>query len=66
LVYVDDVNILGESLNTIKENAEALVMACNATGLEANAEKTRYMVISGGEHPGQNHDIKTGWKSLNI
>jgi len=42
LVYVDDVNVLGESLNTIKEKAEALVVACKEIGLEVNAEKTRY------------------------
>ena len=27
LVYADDVNILGRSIHTIKENAEALVVA---------------------------------------
>ena len=41
MVYVDDVNVLGE-INIIKENAEALVVACKEIGLEVNAEKTRY------------------------
>ena len=27
LVYADDVNILGESVHNVKENAEALVVA---------------------------------------
>ena len=53
---------MGESLHTIKENAEALVVACKEIGLEVNAEKTRYMVISRDQHPGQNHDIKIGNK----
>jgi len=46
LVYAADVNILGGSIQTIKENAEALVVASKETGLEVNADKTKYMVIS--------------------
>jgi hypothetical protein len=36
LVYTDDVNIMGRSVNTIKKNAEALVVASKETGLEVN------------------------------
>jgi len=32
LVYADDVNILGRSIHTIKENAEALVVDSKETG----------------------------------
>jgi hypothetical protein len=46
LVCADDVNILGGSVQTVKENAEALVFASNETGLEVNADKTKYMVMS--------------------
>ena len=46
LVCVDDVNILGGSVHTIKKNAEALVFASKETGLEVNADKTKYMVMS--------------------
>jgi len=35
-VYVDDVNILGGSVCTIKENAAAVIVASKATGLEEN------------------------------
>ena len=34
LVYADDVNILGGSVDTIKKNTEALVVASKETGLE--------------------------------
>jgi len=34
LAYTDDVNILGGSIHTLKENAEALVAATRETGLE--------------------------------
>ena len=33
VVYVDDVNILGGSVHTVKEKAETLVVAGNETGL---------------------------------
>jgi len=46
LAYADDVNILGESTHTLKENAEALVAATRANGLEVSADKTKYMVMS--------------------
>ena len=46
LVYADDVNILGGSVHTIKENAETLIMASKESGLEVNADKTKYMVTS--------------------
>jgi len=46
LVNADDVNILAGSIHTIKENAEALVLACKETGLEVNADKIKYMVMS--------------------
>jgi hypothetical protein len=62
LVYVDDVNILGEGMHIIQENAEALVVACKENGLEVNAEKRRYVFISRDQHPGQNHDINIGNK----
>jgi hypothetical protein len=46
LVYANDVNLLGGSVHTIKKNAEALVVASKETGLEVNADKTKYVVIS--------------------
>jgi len=46
LVYADDVNILGESIHTVKENAEALVAATREIGLEVSADRTKYMVMS--------------------
>ena len=41
LVYADDVNtrILGRSVHTIKEKAEALIVASKQIRLEANADK---------------------------
>jgi hypothetical protein len=46
LFYADDVNRLGGSVHTLKKNAETLVVAHKETGLEVNADKTKYMVMS--------------------
>ena len=46
LAYADDVNVLGGSICAVKENAEALVVAAKEIGLEANADKIKYLVIS--------------------
>ena len=40
LAYADDVNILGGSIHSLKENAECLVAATKEIGLEVNADKT--------------------------
>ena len=52
LVYADDVNILGGSVDTIKENAEAMIVASKENGLEVNADKTNYTVISRDQNAG--------------
>ena len=39
-VYADDINILGESIYNVKENAEALVVVSMQTGQEVNADKS--------------------------
>ena len=45
LFYADDVNIVGESVHTIKKNAETLVVASKETGIEVNFYKTKYMIM---------------------
>jgi hypothetical protein len=60
LVYADDVNILGDDIDTIKENTETLIDAIKEDGLEVNAEKTKYMLQSCHQNAGQNHNIKIG------
>jgi len=57
LVYADDVNILGGSVHTVKKNAETLVVANKETGLEVNADETKYMVMSRDQNAGRNKDI---------
>jgi hypothetical protein len=46
LAYADDVNILGENIDTIQKSTEALLDAGKEVGLEVNSEKTKYMLMS--------------------
>ena len=43
---------------SVKENAEALVVATKETGLEVNADKTKYMVMSREQTAGLSHTLK--------
>jgi hypothetical protein len=64
LAYVDDVNILGGSIHTVKENAEALVAATKEIGLEVNAYKTKYMIMPRDQNVGQCHSMNTDNSSI--
>jgi len=63
LVYADDVNILGGSVHTVKENAEALLVASKEIGLQVNADKTKYTVTSRDQIAGRSHNMKVDNRS---
>jgi hypothetical protein len=54
LAYADDVNLLGDNIDTIKKNTETLIVACKEVGLEINVEKNKYMLLSCHQNAGQN------------
>jgi len=58
LVYADDVNILGESVHIIQEKAAALVVAGRKIGIEVDADKTKYMVMSRDQNAGRSHSVR--------
>jgi len=59
VVYADDINILSGFLHTMNKNTEALVVASKKTGLQVNADKTKYFVRSRGQNAGRIHIITT-------
>jgi hypothetical protein len=64
LVYADDINLLRDSINTVKENTEILLEASRDIGLAINAEKTKYMIMSHNWNSGQNQNIRTANESF--
>jgi hypothetical protein len=64
LVFADDVNLLGNSTNTIKENTQTLLDASRVIGLEINAEKTKYMILPHHLNSGQNQNIRIANESF--
>ena len=64
LLACADVNILGGSIHTVKENAEALVAATKEIELEVNADTTKYMVMSREQTAGLSHTMKVDNSSI--
>jgi hypothetical protein len=56
LAYADDVNLLGDNMDTIKKNTETLIDASNEVDLEIKVEKTKYR-LSRHQNVGRNRDI---------
>ena len=52
------------TINNAKENAEALVVATTEIGLEVNADKTKYMVMSREQTSGLSHTMKVDNSSI--
>jgi hypothetical protein len=64
LAYADDMNLLGDDIDTINRNTETFIDASKKVGLEVNVEKTKYMLVSRDQNADQNRDIKIGNRSF--
>jgi len=49
---------IGHKRTYYKENTEAFVVASKEIGLEVNADKTKYMVMSRDQNARRSHDMK--------
>jgi hypothetical protein len=66
LAYAGDVNLLGDNMDTIKKNTEALTDANKEVSLEINVERTKYMLLSRQQNVGQNRHMKRANRSFEI
>jgi hypothetical protein len=64
LAYADDVNLLGDNIDTTNKNTQTLIDARKEGGLEVNVQKTKYMLVSRDQNAGQNREIKIGNRSF--
>jgi hypothetical protein len=58
LTYTEDMNLVGDNIDTVKENTETLTDASKEIGLDINVEKTKYMLLSRHQNVGQSRDIR--------
>jgi hypothetical protein len=56
--------LLDDNIDTIKKNTETLMDASKEDGLEVNAEKAKYMLLSRHQNAGQNRNIKIANRSF--
>jgi hypothetical protein len=64
LVYADDLNLLVENINTIKNKSGGLLDAGKELVLEINSEETKYVFLSHHQTIGQIHYMKVTNKSF--
>jgi hypothetical protein len=58
MAYADDVNLLGDNIDTINKNTQPLIDASKEVILEVNVEKTTYKLVSQDQNARQSRETK--------
>jgi hypothetical protein len=64
LAYADDLNVLGDNINTINKDTGTSIYASKEVGVEINVERTKYMLLAHHQNAGQNCDLKVENRSF--
>jgi hypothetical protein len=64
LVCADDINLLGDNIDTTEKNTETLIDASKEDDLEVSAENIKYVLLSHHQIAGHNHNIKISNRSF--
>jgi hypothetical protein len=60
-----DLNIVGDKINTINKNTEALIDSSKEVGIEANTQKTKYIcMLPRHQNSEQDYNIKIAIRSF--
>jgi hypothetical protein len=58
--------MLGGSVHTAEKNTEAFVILSKEVGPDANADRTKYMIMSRDQNSGQCHNMEIGNSSFEM
>jgi hypothetical protein len=64
LAYAEDVNILEGNVHTVKKNAEEMIGTSKEIGLEVNADKIKYTVMSRDQNAVRRQIMRTDNRSF--
>jgi hypothetical protein len=64
MAYANDVNLLGDNIDTINEKTETLIYASKGVGLEVSIEKIKSIFVSPQPNFGQNREEKIADRSF--
>jgi hypothetical protein len=64
LAYADDLNLLGDNIDTIRKSTETLIDVSKEAGLGINIRKIKYMLLSRQQNVGQNRDMNIANRSF--